>query len=696
MKKYLAHVTILAILSMQSAGHCAMPDHQHPPYDDDLFDSNWGHGGRIYQQLFWEADPDLSSSSTVSTATRLNDEDYAQGIMPIIGLMMWSSTYDGGDPSSDPCVEAYRNWNQTREHYFVRKPDGTVWSRSYQSDGDPKDAWISPNRPLDTDDPDRESNVTTYGEWYAERIARRCAAINAGGVSLADYADMIPHSSVKEQDFSESIVKDFEQWSGISVAGSSVSAHATDIRDNHFSTWTDYMCNMYGGWWAEMIKRIEAKTGKKAICVMQKHIFAHGLRYGGADPIWMRKNIDDGKRFYYHVESWSMPHDRGVGGGQLSAYTAQVGTHLCREPDISRGIFMPITNSDSYPGDNRTGTDQYAAIDRSEAKSFSNAEKTELQHKLMDGAWMLLGWTHLAARSGEVERAGEYILTHATKEIWPKALYENIVRQSYPTRPYGAGFYYSTTIEKALEDDGQQQYDPLDKIGEKARGVSNGNFFPGYYVGNSGLENLQPSAYPTVWVTDGLSLLSDTERQKLESIAPLYDIENVNQIPVSLTPVRFEGDVTGYAFVDQNERVIIIATRDYIDNKSGITAKVALHGIDNGSYRASDVQSNDIFDFTVSGGNGSFEFSLERWETRAFVTNLPPLAQATVAWSKQHLSNAPVGIRNAALQDAEIIDMLGRSVKGISHRNTHTPPKGVYFLRDRSSGMSKARKIFMD
>lgn len=622
-----AIAALLGLPLMVPAVFAATPDHQHPPLDDDLFaQKGLGHG-QVPQQLFWQDDPNKSDPANLEQARRINAAMREQGVFSLIGLMMWSGTFHNSEPganrtfSDDPAYNAYWEWNDARRHYFSRRADGTIWSRNYADDGAPKDAWIPPSRVLDPED--QTDGVVTYADWYADRIASFAAAGGFRGVSLADYADQMPHHDASVADFSPQNIQAFERWSGLSIAGASDQERAEDIRSRHFSAWVDYTADAHGRWWGTIVDRIEQATGDDAIYVLQKHVFPHSSRIHGADSLWMRRHADKDE-IYYHVEGWSMPHARGVGGGQLSAYAAMIGTHLCREPDITRGIFMPVTGYTAYPGEGvGTGTDHFRAIDRSRARSFSDDEKTELQHKLMDGAWMLLGWVHLAARSGLVERAGEYVLTHRGKDVYPRALFEDVIRPIYPTRPYGAGFYYSTTVEKALEDSGEGLYDPLTAIGGRARGVDGGNFFPGYYVGTTVLDALQPSAHPSVWITERLDLLSEAERERLEAIAPLYDIADVDRVPPSLTPVRFVGDVTGYAFVDQRERVIIIATRDHHDRKDDISAEVVLNGIADGAYEARDVRSDETIGFSVRDGRGSFAFPLERWQTRAFITDLP-------------------------------------------------------------------------
>ncbi len=573
----------------------------------------------VPDQLFWRDDPRKSDPRNLARSLRHTRAAMQRGTHPLLSMMMWEGTFARGKASREPAWRAYWEWNDARQHYFSQRDDGKPWAMGYAGDGTPEDAWITPSRVLDARD--QRPGIVTYGDWFGDRIASFCKAAGLRGMSMADFMDMMPHHDARTADFSRENVHAFERWSGIGVCGTTNRQWADDIRSNHFSAWVDFTAHTYAAWWAGILDRIEAATGEKAIYTLQKHMSPHAVRMAGADTIWMRKHARK-DQIYYHVEAWSPPMERDVGAGQLSAYCAMVGTHLCREPDVTRGIFMPVAREPAYRASEAVGVDPFTAIDDSVAKGFSDEEKTELQKKLVEGGWMLFGWTHLATRAGQVERAAEYFLTHVSTRHYPRRLYENTVRRIHPTRPYGPGFYYSTRLERWKEDHGPGLHDPLDAIGEKARGSARGNFFPGYYVGDVALAALQPSAHPTVWITEGLSHLGSAEKEQLEAVAPVYDIADVDDVPASLTPVRFHGDVTGYAFVDQEERVVILATRDFVEDKSGTIAKVSVHGAADGSYRAVDLVRGTRIRFAVDGGSGSFEFPLERWQTRAFATDL--------------------------------------------------------------------------
>ncbi|MEM6551224.1 MAG: hypothetical protein AAF750_03765 [Planctomycetota bacterium] len=607
----------------------ARPSADRPVIHTQFFVRNPGDGGRIPRQLFWN---ESFLADQVDEAAAANKASHAQGLTPTLGLMMWSDAYFTGEPgadrsfSDDAAYNAYWRWNRDRHHYFARRPDGQIWSRRYTEAGEPKDAWITPSRPLD--ERDRSPGVTTYGDWYAQRIADRAAAIGVRGVLLADHADQIAHGNALDQDFSDEVIADFQKWSGIDLPGETTADRANAILSEHTPQWIDYLSNVYGAWWLDMVGRINQATGDDdAMILMQKHAFPHWSRYSAADAIWMRKNADKAAQIAYHVESWSMPSPRGgaIGNGEISAYVGQVGAHLSREPDITRGVFVPVTKFASYPGPGKgTGIDHYWAIDTAErqhALTLSDDEKTEMQKKIQLGAWLALGWIHLANHDGGVERAAMYFFTHRERFENPYDVFESAIRPINPQRPIGPAFYYSTSTERAFEHR-SEKWNPLEKMPGFAKRGADGHVMLAYFVSDQTLDTLQPSSHPTAWVIDELDTLGEDERQRLEAIAPVYSIDDAAGLPTTLTPVRVRGDATGFAFADEEDRLILYVTRDHVINNTDITAEVVIQGFADGEHVARDVVSGEELPFTIVDGVGTLQVSLPRWSSRGFRTTV--------------------------------------------------------------------------
>ncbi|MEM6332659.1 MAG: hypothetical protein AAF823_04900 [Planctomycetota bacterium] len=607
----------------------ARPSADRPVIHTQFFVRNRGDGGRIPRQLFWEHS---FLANLVDEARAANDASREQGLTPTMGLMMWSDAYHTAEPgagrdfSDDAAYNAYWRWNHERQHYFARRPNGRVWSRRYTETGEPKDAWITPSRPLDPRD--QTSDVATYGDWYAQRIAERAAAIGVRGVLLADHADQIAHGNAFDQDFSDEIVADFQRWSEIDLIGASTTERADEILAEHAPLWTDYLSDVYGAWWLDMVRRINQETGDAdAMILMQKHAYPHWSRISAADAIWMRKNADAAEQIAYHVESWSMPSPRGgaIGNGEISGYVGQVGAHLSREPDITRGVFVPVTEFAEYPGLGKaTGIDHYWAIDAAERQlslDVTDDEKTEMQKKIQLGAWLALGWAHLATHDGRVERAAMYFFTHRNRFENPYEAFESAIRPISPKRPVGPAFYYSTSTERAFERRGEL-WNPLEKLPGFAKRGEDGHAMLAYFVSDRTLESLKPSSYPTAWVVDHLDTISAEERSRLEAIAPVYALDDPAGLPASAMPVRFRGDATGFAFADEEDRLVIYVTRDHVINSEDIEAEVVLTGLPDGQHTARDVISGEELAFTVVDGEATMKIALPRWSSRGFRTSV--------------------------------------------------------------------------
>lgn len=607
---------VLALLHGSASAAVPALDHRHPPQGTDIFAVRHIGHGNIPDQLFWRHHPDKSDPAKQEQARELNAR--RDGHLTI-ALMMWSSTFHKARNSDNPAWRAYYEWNDARRHYFARRPDGSIWSRSYENGG-PKDAWITPTRVLDPED--RSPGIRTYGDWYADRIASFAAVTGFSGVTLADYADEIPHATVADQDYSLEIVEDFERWSGIDVSGDSLVDCARDIQANHMPRFTDYMCNAYAEFWMGMVNKIEDAVGRPAIMSNQKAGSGHNSRRRGADLRFIRKHARRADQVLYQNQHWMVPRSWGMGAGELSAHVMANGTQFCREPDVGRGVMLPCANTDSYHSSARK-MELWKVVDdacEEHGLRLSDAEREELGNKSMLGTWIAITWSHLATRSGDCERAVNYVYRQNEWSYYPESEWNDVLSKRYPARPWGPAFYYSTAIEAEYEK-GNDTYEPHDKIDDVARG----NFFPGYFVSDIALENLKPENHPTCWITDHVDLLGSEELDALRRIAPVYDIDDIGRIPGPEAPLRFDGDASGFAFVDQDGKVIIVATRDSWKTSGGETVEVRIQGVADGTYSAKGLFSSEDESFTVSGGSGSFRIHLDRWETKAFETDLPAL-----------------------------------------------------------------------
>jgi hypothetical protein len=163
-----------------------------------------------------------------------------------------------------------------------------------------------------------------------------------------------------------------------------------------------------------------------------------------------------------------------------------------------------------------------------------------------------------------------------------------------------------------------ERYNP---VGAVSRAAQN-QFFPGYYVSDAALENLKPEARPSAWLVDRLDLLPAPERKQLEQSAPVFDFEDRAGAP---SPVRFGGGATGFGFVDQHGRVIVVVTRDdWKPDETGLVT-VPLQGVENGDHTASSLlDPEEKIPFRISSNRGRFSLPLDPWETKVFVLSICP------------------------------------------------------------------------
>ncbi len=515
-----------------------------------------------------------------------------------------------------------------------------MWSHQY-ADVDkivPMDAWITPSRLLDQEDRNTSLNITNYGQWYAERIAALAEYIHFDGIDLADYADEMPHSSVLNQDYSVAIIADFEQWSGIVVPAGETSQRSQWIQDNHLDQWTDYFCNAYAAWWLEIINRIEEKTGRPAIMSTQKQLNGHFVRRRAADAIFMRQHATRADQIMYSAEMWPAPAPRGPRLGdeqELSNWMLVLASHLTRVSDIGRGAMLPCGDENSYQEylDNPSAHDMniwYVLHQNREFFSLESPEEVnEFGNKALTGVWTTLAWAHMATDDGGFERMLNYVRRHYQRPYYPQDLWNTVLRARYPHRPFGPAFYYSTSIERYYEKNkGTELWTPFSRLGRNARNT----FFPGYFVGRNALENMTADNYPTAWITEHADRLPADELDRLTAIAPVYDLSDMANVPVQHAPLRFSGDASGFGFMDQNNELIVVVTRDGWVNRSSTTASVTLHGIPSGLYVAHGIVGHEgVIEIAVTNGHGEFSVPLERWQTKAFaIVSVEPQREVAI------------------------------------------------------------------
>jgi len=199
-----------------------------------------------------------------------------------------------------------------------------------------------------------------------------------------------------------------------------------------------------------------------------------------------------------------------------------------------------------------------------------------------------------------------------------------LIQTIVPTRPFGLAVYYSVAAERQVEAElpakrGVQFYyvpEVLMKFKDHG-GVAN------YYVSDAGLAEMTPTSpsKPAAWVIlDRPNLIPPAERQKLESIAPiitsLAEAQNFAQAPLQFSTAQLTGD----GFYDQEDRLIVLATNLTATDINHAT--LSLRGVADGQYLATDLFSQEQFNFTVADRVAAVPIAVTRWDTRVLAITL--------------------------------------------------------------------------
>jgi hypothetical protein len=205
------------------------------------------------------------------------------------------------------------------------------------------------------------------------------------------------------------------------------------------------------------------------------------------------------------------------------------------------------------------------------------------------------------------------------------------MRGHYPVRPFGLALYFSLNVEREYEKTGGR-YDfagILARVQGKAGTAMYNGAATGYIVSTNTIDLMSKAMYPTGWVTSDIDKMPAEERQKLESIAPVYDMDKGNTFP---SPISFTTGLCGYAFVDQDNKTVIIIWRrgrnTSVADESGIdngalNATLSFSGIKDGRYTVTDIfDASKTFKLDIAQGKGSFDVTVDRWDCRAFVSDI--------------------------------------------------------------------------
>jgi hypothetical protein len=105
-----------------------------------------------------------------------------------------------------------------------------------------------------------------------------------------------------------------------------------------------------------------------------------------------------------------------------------------------------------------------------------------------------------------------------------------------------------------------------------------------------------------------------SELDKLKSIAPVFTSLQ-SALSYSGRPLQYPSGLTGMAFWDQHNRLIVTASNP---GTSAVKGAVTLKTLPSGTYSALDLFTGAKSNFTISNGVGWFMTDVDRWDTRAY------------------------------------------------------------------------------
>jgi hypothetical protein len=608
-------VLFLVILVIRPAW-AVQPDPDTVPFTRDWFPMNFPVGGGIGTKLMWEharaADPKVQAD-----ARRRCGEALQKGLSPMFE-MAWD------DPKAKgPGYDEWTAWKQAHKQYWIQDRDGKPCRDPYYFDA------ISAAMPYDPADWPAGVKNATRNEWDLAKLVGFAKATGAVGYFAADKYDLgwAHYMTTDKWDFNPRMIDAFAARTGVNVPGATVSERSAFIVKNHFSRWTDFICESIAVRHTQILPALKAQGVEHPMVAFQIDYNVTANRIKGLDL----RMVGERSRFGEVVKRVEMQGDPGRPIQDRSLSPSFFGLFACRAPGVMHGGQMASLHADFWRSLELVGF----------PRGTTDPEKIEFAGKYLKQHWLGVGWWHVANADGSLRRGVcEWMRTYwDSGKVAPEVV--ELARSVKPTRPFGLAFYYSVSVERAYES----EYPATGKLypltggmsantgGGKAHEAQHFGIPIGYSVSDVALDSLQRANYPTGWLTCGIDRMPPEELAKLRKIAPVYDLDKIADLATIPSPVRFSAGACGYAFRDQKGRSILLVWRqgrgpnakdERHAGNTAIDCTVSLSGIADGSYVVEDLlDASDKRRVVVSGGRGSFSFRLDRWECRAFRSDLP-------------------------------------------------------------------------
>lgn len=582
------------------------------------------------KQLFWEN----ADTSGFWDYRKRADEMALSGVAPVMNTVGWERAVQWGDTTRDtliafkwrdPAWVAYSNWTYARDSLTSVGPSGNY----VQAFDDPNNSyWIPFTIPLDSVDCPKGMKRCTYGDFAADRIGRLAARTNLAGLYAADFVDGLPGGNVTEYSFHPRILKAFEDSTGIKLPEGSVSVKSKAILSLHRSAWIDYWADAWGKFYSDVAKHVRNAGRVEPLICAQSAWDIPRRRAMGVD---FRRylNYMPGKNWFFAVEMQGdnlrpmKPHGQQVG---------LFGTYTSWEPSMTMGAKINVKDAFIYDALRNA---RIPATD-SNAVQFLRSQ------------YLLVGFTHIANRSGSVRRATqafEYGYADNQGAVDPRIT--KFLLTHFPRRPYGPGFYYSESQVKSLERDGK----PMNII----RNVDSlWNIAPlGYFATDAALDSLRPESRPTAWIVPHADRLPQSERAKLQAFAPILSADSA----AKRSPIQATGRGKAWGFWDhESSLVVLISNPDSVPLNTTLTVA----GLQVGGWQVAYLGLQDSAKKTTlsSGATYSLQMNVAPYDTRAYVFQRSSTVEARRAIAAAR--SLPKKRLTGPLSGVEVLDHSGQ------------------------------------
>lgn len=586
------------------------PSYETVPFYGDFFQQSWGASPDLTPyELFWDAGSFFTNTTNMTNAKASAQNVEKAGKIPGGGAQRWTDTYTNSEPggvfAAKPEFSAWAAWYDNHPQYH----DITSSGDNYSNYGH-----ISPLTTLDAADIPSDMTGNTYGDWFAYKWGQTTAKTGAYGLELSDFVDSHPHRSTDYHDFNSRIISQFETKIGQTIPGTSVIDKATYIKQNLYNKWTDFWAEGYAKFYSSLVREIKKNTGKEPLIIDQNSLWPSLLRTRAIDNRTILQYIP-GNNIIFMVDTETVAPGRSY--TPMVTASGIMGMFAAREPNARFGATLHSDDPLFWQG---MTTD---------FPSLSAADQKERGLKELKRQWLETGWAHIADRQGSVRRAISFISRTYQDTGKIDAQIAEIIRSIKPTRPFGLGFYYSTSIERAREaamaktgawestgymNLDSHSYDSL----RDTNGIAND-----YFVSDAALPALSSQAVPAAWIvlerndSSGADLLTTSERDLLTAKAPV--LSSISEIKNFSKPLSYSSNTTGIGFYDQTNRLIITASNLLDTQQNAILTLKTLH---DGTYTATDLFTNELIPLAITNGTGTLTVPLSRWDTRAFALNV--------------------------------------------------------------------------